>query len=60
MPDLSFSALIAMVEAILLDPGASRDDLELAKDLAEAVNLLDETTSDCDSFGAPGAFTRGR
>ena len=43
--DIQFSALIAMVEAILLDPAASHADLELAKDLAEAVNLLDESGS---------------
>ena len=53
VPDVQFSALIAMVEAILLDPGASRADIELAKDLAEAVNLLDEDTA-CE----PRAATR--
>ena len=54
VPDIQFSALIAMVEAILLDPGASHADLELAKDLAEAVNLLDESSSGCE----PRASTR--
>ena len=52
-PDMEFSVLIAMVEAILLDPDSDHADLEMAKDLAEAVNLLDE-----DSLCEPRVATR--
>ncbi len=60
--DTPFSLLIAMVEAILLDPDATPAELELAKDLAEAVNLRDAANPDCGDFprqpDGPLAITR--
>ncbi len=60
--DTPFSLLIAMVEAILLDPGATPAELELAKDLAEAVNLRDADNPECGEFprrlDGPLAVTR--
>jgi len=40
--DTPFSQVMAEIEEILLDPNASKKELEYAKDLAEAVNLRDE------------------
>jgi len=45
--DTPFFMVIAEVEAILLDPYAPNSDLVYAKDLAEAVNLLDAENPAC-------------
>ena len=45
---LPFQQLIAEAEAILLDPDASDEALERAKDLAEAVNERDEDLDKCE------------
>ena len=45
--DTTFGDLMTEVEAILLDPNATKSDLERAKDLAEAVNSHDEDNPDC-------------
>ena len=45
--DTTFGALVVEVEAILVDPNATKSDLEHAKDLAEAVNSRDEDNPDC-------------
>ena len=45
--DTPFYAVIAMAEAILLNPDATHQELELAKDLAEAVNLRDALNPEC-------------
>ena len=47
IPEAPFSTVITMVEAILLDPDATHHELELAKDLAEAVNLTDALDPSC-------------
>lgn len=47
VPDATVAELFAAAEAILLDPGASKAELELAKDLMEAINLLDQGSPEC-------------
>ncbi len=46
-PDTPFYALVAEAEAILAHPHATHADLVRAKDLAEAVNLLDAAGAGC-------------
>ena len=48
VPDMPFSLVIQAIEVILLDPGATHADLVSAKDLAEAVNLLDAGDPACE------------
>ena len=45
--DTTFGDLIVEVEAILVDPNATKSDLERAKGLAEAVNTHDEDNPEC-------------
>jgi hypothetical protein len=40
--------IMTEIENILLDPDASKPELELAKDLAEVVNEFDNQTPDCE------------
>ena len=47
--DTAFSDLIAEVEGILLNPAATKDDLNRAKKLAEAVNKHDKDNPECDT-----------
>ena len=47
--DMTFGELIFEVETLLTNPDATKDELERAKDLAEAVNLLDKDNPDCDT-----------
>ena len=53
--DTTFGDLIAEVEAILGNEEATKDDLERAKDLAEAVNLHDKNNPDCDTASDTGS-----
>jgi len=46
--ELPFHDLIARAEALLLDPESTDPEYELAKDYAEAINLLDENSVQCD------------
>ena len=46
--DTAFHQVVAQAEAILLRPDATQQDLVRAKDLAEAVNLLDQGTEGCE------------
>ncbi len=46
---LTFGDLIGQVEAIVNDPGATDEQLEHAKDLAEAVNKHDKGNPECDT-----------
>lgn len=46
---MTFSALIAEVESILLDSDSTKADLERAKDLAEAVNKSSNGDPDCET-----------
>jgi hypothetical protein len=48
-PDATFADLIAEVESILNNPDATQNDLEHAKDLAEAVNQRDKDNADCET-----------
>jgi hypothetical protein len=59
-PTLPFHELIAQAETILLDLDASRRDLKHAKDLAEAVNLLDEDNEACEDVEDNGDNDEGR
>ncbi|MDX1615413.1 MAG: PKD domain-containing protein [Candidatus Promineifilaceae bacterium] len=43
-----FNAVIAEAEAIILDSNATNDELERAKDLAEAINELDHEGDECE------------
>jgi hypothetical protein len=54
--DTPFHTVIAMVEAVLLDPDATFKELLVAKDLAEAVNLLDALNPDCSDRVRPLPF----
>ncbi|NQW18324.1 MAG: hypothetical protein HQ478_12645, partial [Chloroflexi bacterium] len=53
-PDTEFGVLIAEVETIMNNPGATKADLERAKDLAEAVNQHDKGNPDCDTVTGGG------
>ena len=59
-PTLPFHELISQAETILLDLDASRRDLKQAKDLAEAVNLLDEDNEACEDVEDNGDNDEGR
>ncbi len=48
IPDTPFIGVIQDIEDILLDSGATDAELELAKDLAEAINLLDAGAPACE------------
>jgi len=48
IPDTPFIDVIQDIEDILLDSGATDAELELAKDLAEAINLLDAGAPACE------------
>ena len=52
--DTPFNAVIAAVDAVILDGGASNGDLNGAKDLAEAVNLHDKGNPDCSEEESSG------
>ena len=56
---LAFGDLMAQVEETLNNPNADKDDLERAKDLAEAVNSHDKTDPDCDTKIGKGTKTKG-
>lgn len=43
-----FHDVIAAAEAIILDPNATNDDLERAKDLAETINELEHEGAECE------------
>ena len=50
----TFEEIILEVEAILNNPDATKADLKLAKDLAEAINLHDKDNPDCTGSGSGG------
>jgi hypothetical protein len=41
-PDTAFSIVLVNAEMIRLNPGASREELEIQKDILESINLRDE------------------
>jgi hypothetical protein len=47
--DMTFGELIQKVEDLLMLPNPTKADLEEAKDLAEAVNVLDKDNTLCDT-----------
>ena len=49
-----YEGIILEVEAILNNPDATKADLKLAKDLAEAINLHDKDNPDCTGSGSGG------
>ena len=53
--DMRFGDLIGEIELLLGNLDASKDDLERAKDLAEAVNLHDKNNPDCDTASDTGS-----
>ncbi len=57
-PDMRFRDLIAQVETILRNPNATKEDLDRAKNLAEAVNQHDENNPACDTETGTGSATR--
>jgi len=48
IPETPFISVIQDIEAILLDSGATYTELVFAKDLAEAINLLDAGAPACE------------
>jgi hypothetical protein len=38
IPDMLLSEALAFIESILTDPGATHEELELAKDMADCIN----------------------
>ncbi|HLC05890.1 MAG TPA: hypothetical protein VJK02_22875 [Anaerolineales bacterium] len=46
--DTAFSEVVSDAEVILHNPNANQQELVRAKDLAEAVNLLDQGTEGCE------------
>ncbi len=53
--DMTFNVLMAEVETILLNPNATKADLNRAKNLAEAVNKSDRNNPDCDTGSGSGS-----
>jgi len=47
LDDTTFYEAVSEAEAILLNPNATHADLEYAKDLSEAINLLDQDEPAC-------------
>ena len=60
VPDMMFGDLIGAVENILADEDATANELERAKDLAEAVNKHDKDNSDCDTKSGSGSGSGSR
>jgi len=44
---MTFGKLMQAVESIISDEGATKIELDYAKDLAESVNVIDKDSPDC-------------